>query len=77
MPKSELKACPFCGGAAHITRYHVKGWQIFCGYAHCQMDSIACTGFRTREEAVKVWNERFPEPVIQFDCKELHKTGMF
>ena len=61
---SELKPCPFCGGPATVVRdsiesecevvyesYYVSHW--------CRLLSqIRTRGFRTKRDAIDVWNRR-------------------
>lgn len=56
-PGGELKACPFCGGAAHEQPgiYSFSAW-IGCGNPHCFMSPSS--QFHSDAEALAAWNHR-------------------
>lgn len=52
----ELKLCPFCGGEGEA--YRTINGTYSCSCTSCSYAS--CTGFKTLEEAIEVWNKRVP-----------------
>lgn len=59
----EPKSCPFCGGKASvmISRLFARTvYKVSCENDNCEVN--ACTwNYSTREEAIKVWNQRAAE----------------
>lgn len=51
---SELKPCPFCGGAAQLN--NTVDENDF--YVSCDVCEIQQVGEHTMEEAVRLWNTR-------------------
>lgn len=58
--KDELKPCPFCGGAVELFEVcRPDGiWEIHCFNKDCH----AGYGMEDRNEVLKAWNTRTPEP---------------
>lgn len=55
-PKELLKACPFCGGKAHIAVYDVHSYRVICN------DCAVCTADQTSVFlARQLWNNRVGE----------------
>nr|DAT60471.1 MAG TPA: restriction alleviation protein [Caudoviricetes sp.] len=60
---AELKPCPFCGGEAEITEYHLS-YEVEC--SACEATIAASLSFyaddderiSVRNELVKAWNRR-------------------
>ena len=59
---SELKKCPFCGGAVSMTFNGADNqWYVYHDGAACEIfEPIGIDGYfcQTEEEAAKAWNRR-------------------
>jgi len=54
---NELKPCPFCGSEAYIGQSGMSlYWTVSCENHECRCGWK--NRFETREDAVKLWNER-------------------
>ena len=65
---AELKNCPFCGREPTITEHMPKihgepQWQIGCEEDFCLI-SPGAYGFGSKEQAIKAWNSRTPDKLI-------------
>lgn len=64
---TELKPCPFCGGAAEIKAeaYGLNGYRIGCASRPTQYTCPGCIGFSayywSEEMAIGSWNRRANE----------------
>ena len=57
-----LKACPFCGGGATLSRHEFFAASPPCG-VKCLGCGVASDQFyETEAEAIAAWNRRKPEP---------------
>lgn len=57
----KLKECPFCGKVAILISNSGYEW----GTGHhikCANCSASSTGWHTKEQAIKAWNNRTPDP---------------
>lgn len=55
---SDLKPCPFCGGAAVMKKNkYSSGYYVICLSHNCSMIVATCQR-ETEEEAAEAWNRR-------------------
>ncbi len=55
---SELRACPFCGGAAELLTGGPGNWFACCTACKASTNDVQ------REHALTLWNRRAPLPVV-------------
>ena len=62
MSDEDLKPCPFCGGAAQIKLYELKGYRIGCASRPTQYICPGCidwsASYWSEEMAISSWNRR-------------------
>ncbi len=59
--KATPKPCPSCGSWAGVHRYKDGRYIVICPNL-CNMrsnDPFLCFGYRTRDLAIKAWNEQY------------------
>lgn len=57
-----LKACPFCGGEAKLSKVNLHGW-----YVRCAKDTVICVMMKyvpTQQEAITAWNTRASDSAL-------------
>jgi len=55
---TDLKPCPFCGGAAVVVPDDNDCWS----FVECKFCAAQSDGCRTKEDAIAAWNRRAKEP---------------
>lgn len=60
----DLLPCPFCGSKPQILRSYALGYQLTCPDAGCAI-TVHTDYYPTQTEAVEVWNNRRPLPVLE------------
>lgn len=62
MTQTDLKPCPFCGGKAKLSKYHVGGitaWAVYCEKSSQDLSCCAqMTSIKSEEDAINAWNRR-------------------
>src|ERR1035441_10634094 len=53
--RTDLLACPFCGGPARLYAWLFFGWYCQCGSCGAKAGRIQ----NTEAEAIEIWNRRF------------------
>ena len=65
--REELKACPFCGGESHISRYvrDKDYWHVTCPQGGCVMFGYSSCGYHTETKAIAAWNTRPENELVE------------
>lgn len=67
--QKKLKPCPFCGCSLYIKEVKMKiskGFLVYhSGASDCPLDNYFSELYYLREEAIKIWNTRTPDPITE------------
>ena len=74
MSEEKLKPCPFCGGQASANESGWQGW--WHGWVICKKCEVSIHR-DTKEEAIKIWNQRVADDGKTLSCFKCHGKGEY